>query len=445
MLTSEIMEQVDAENVDPEAPRFIQLSEQMDTDCVLRREDAAYMKSTLRFDVTLTLDQTNVPIGQLRWCVNPRQWAGQFRLPCGDTIGILPKIGGAQVMRLLCYVHDVTNIFKLQKDEVFYAELHGAIFEPLIVRLSQLVETRVKRGLSKEYVSYDENLGVVRGKILIGEHLSRNSGHPERILCRHHLLTPDTEHNRFIKWTLWKMLQVARWRHSTYSLLKANLRQFHDVTLVEQNPCAKFVYGRLNQDYRELHHLCRLLLSLTSIAEGEGRTRFHGLLINMNFLFEAFIRQAFVKVAPRMTLSARKPESSPLSADGSLWVEIQPDIVVRDWLARIAIVDAKYKRLSEAGPPNADIFQMVSYGTVLQCPRAFLVYPQTEIDMEGEVIVRASPIRIGIRRVNLESADCCQLMETQARAMLLSSMEDSTHSLTAYNPIRVSPDHSVGI
>jgi 5-methylcytosine-specific restriction endonuclease McrBC regulatory subunit McrC len=208
MVTSEEIMETDLESSEPEPLRFLRLLEQNDSECLLRIEDATFLRTVLRFDVTPSLDQTNAPAGRLRWCVNPRQWVGQFLLPGGDTVGILPKIGGTQVMRLLCYVHDVTDIFKLRKEEVLFAEFQGALFEPLIVRLAELVEARVKRGLNKEYVSCDENLGVVRGKILIGEHLVRNSGHPERVHCRHHLLTPDTDHNRLIKWTLWKMLQV---------------------------------------------------------------------------------------------------------------------------------------------------------------------------------------------------------------------------------------------
>jgi hypothetical protein len=67
---------------------------------------------------------------------------------------------------------------------------------------------------------------------------------------------------------------------------------------------------------------------------------------------------------------------------------------------------------------------MMSYATVPNCP---LVYPETEIDCEGEVIVKASPIPIAINRVNLRSENCCQQMESTARQVLTVSPVDLAH------------------
>jgi hypothetical protein len=80
------------------------------------------------------------------------------------------------------------------------------------------------------------------------------------------------------------------------------------------------------------------------------------------------------------------------------------------------VADAKYKR-DEGGPQNPDIYQAIAYGTVLQCPDVYLLYPKTEIDSERDIVVLNSPIVVKTRRVDISSSQAVENAESLAEAI----------------------------
>ena len=95
---------------------------------------------------------------------------------------------------------------------------------------------------------------------------------------------------------------------------------------------------------------------------------------------------------------------------------IKPDITVRRGAEIAVVADAKYKR-DEGGPQNSDIYQAIAYGTVLQCPDVYLLYPKTEIDSERDIAVLNSPIVVKTRRVDISSSQAIENAESVAEAI----------------------------
>lgn len=81
---------------------------------------------------------------------------------------------------------------------------------------------------------------------------------------------------------------------------------------------------------------------------------------------------------------------------------LQVHDVVRERESVVVVADAKYKR-DEGGPRNPDIYQVITYGTVLGCDRAYLVYPATELDREYVFPIINSPVIVKSRRVDISS------------------------------------------
>jgi 5-methylcytosine-specific restriction enzyme subunit McrC len=172
-------------------------------------------------------------------------------------------------------------------------------------------------------------------------------------------------------------------------------------------------YHRLNDDYRPIHELCRMFLSYMSISEDVGTFAFRGFLLDMNVLFEQFVQKAFERILQRgaMRVEIQRPRKLSMNPAGP---DIKPDVVVRERESVIVIADAKYKG-DEGVPRNPDIYQVITYGTVLRCDCVFLLYPATELDSEHDLPIINSPIVVKSRRVDISSKDCISDVEAVAR------------------------------
>lgn len=290
---------------------------------------------------------------------------------------------------------------------------------------NDLVANRARRGLFQEYVAHEENLAVLRGAVRIREHLRNNYTRPDRIFCRYYENTPDNEDNQIIKWTLHYLLRCYPWSRRTAQTLRANLQQFSAVTLLPPAPVAldRRHYHRLNDNYRPIHNLCRLFLERAAFAETLGELSFHGFLLNMNQLFEDFVTQAFLNAVRRTPLSALGQRRDYLS---HYPIRIKPDVTIRDGRDTLAVVDAKYKRVTDQYE-NHDFYQMLAYGTALQCSQTYLFFPATEIGSEGVAEMRNSPVTIAIRRIDIEDRYCTERME-EAAGQILAEVQTTVSS-----------------
>lgn len=109
--------------------------------------------------------------------------------------------------------------------------------------------------------------------------------------------------------------------------------------------------------------------------------------------------------------------------------DIEPDVTIRDGAAVISVADAKYKR-DAGGPRNPGMYQVIAYGTVLNCPRTYLLYPNTELATEHDVPFLNSPILVRSRPVDISTADCVTRAEMIARNIVTECQQDFEISLS---------------
>jgi 5-methylcytosine-specific restriction enzyme subunit McrC len=397
---------------------YVRLQEQAGQEVLLSTEDAALLRE-LKFDVNAIYKKVERKepegAGLNSYFVNPKQYVGHFLLPSGTRVVVEPKIDAANVFRMLAYV------YAREKQEVFLeAEVSYRpdqfLFEPLVELFNALVANRVRRGLFQDYVTYEENLSVFRGRLIAARHLQQNLARPDRIFCRFSPSTHDVEDNQIVKWTLWFLLRAFPWSSLTVQRLRANLHQFEAVSLKQPDRLSlrHRHYHRLNEDYRFLHDLCRLFLDRGSISETGGRVRFRGFLLDMNDLFEDFITTAFQVVGRASPLLVVSQATAYLSLYP---LRIRPDITIRKGSATASVVDAKYKR-SPQMYENHDFYQMLAYATALNCKQTFLIFPSAEYEKDGPVEIVNSPVTIEVRRVNISDKNCVQNAERVAQNVL---------------------------
>jgi 5-methylcytosine-specific restriction enzyme subunit McrC len=163
-----------------------------------------------------------------------------------------------------------------------------------------------------------------------------------------------------------------------------------------------------------------MFLACASVSERVGAFGFKGFLLDMNLLFEQFVQKAFERALRQAPVRVVAQQSSRLSPNPAApW--IRPDITVRAGSAVVVIADAKYKK-DEGGPKNPDIYQVITYGTVLRCPNVYLLYPQTELDSEHDIPVLGSDIVVKTRRIDVSSDDIVRKAEDVARRIAASGL-----------------------
>ena len=140
-------------------------------------------------------------------------------------------------------------------------------------------------------------------------------------------------------------------------------------------------FDRLNEHYREVVALARLVLRHSPFETDRGDVRAPGFLIDMNRVFQDFVTQVLreeLQVSERTFRSDHRV--SGLYLDDAECVPLKPDLSWWDGATCTFVGDAKYKRITDASVPNADIYQLLAYATALDLPGGLLIYAQGEAE-----------------------------------------------------------------
>jgi 5-methylcytosine-specific restriction enzyme subunit McrC len=108
-------------------------------------------------------------------------------------------------------------------------------------------------------------------------------------------------------------------------------------------------------------------------------------------------------------------------------VVLRPDIVWKIRGSPVAVVDAKYKAEKPAGYPNADLYQLLAYCTVLGLRAGHLVYAKGN-EEPAHHVVRRSGIEIFCHALDLGQPPVVLLSQMRSLAQAIAS---GSHYLAA--------------
>jgi 5-methylcytosine-specific restriction enzyme subunit McrC len=163
-----------------------------------------------------------------------------------------------------------------------------------------------------------------------------------------------------------------------------------------------------------------MILSATSFELGEGPVRARGFLINMNWVFEEFVRAALREALhePASRFGTWRElyyggKVQRLYFDEDYRKELEPDLLwAPDGTLRF-VGDAKYKRIFADNMPNADLYQMLAYIVAANLPSGLLIYPKDEAE---ETTLRVAKLGRTIETRTLDiSAEPKDIRESVAR------------------------------
>ena len=335
-----------------------------------------------------------IPADAFRWgheCIVWRQFCGVVQLD-GLTLEILPKIHGKESDPGACKDALLAMLRKAKRLRLFRgtaANIHtrkSSLLDVFIREFCLLLDEQLAMGMPRDYREKEENLGVVKGKLMINQQLRHNLCHRERLYCQYDELTADIPLNRIVKFTLEILLPCAGTGASRQALAELSMK--HDeirscqITLSDLD---KVVLSRATDRYSSILSWCRLFISALSPDVTAGKNALLSILFNMNELFEAWLAAELKPLAHPRGLSVR--EQSPrkylaIRTDIERPVfQTRPDISLIDKRGRpTALFDAKWKLLSaeeaKLGVSQSDLYQLISYANLYNLTQVSLVYPR---------------------------------------------------------------------
>lgn len=360
---------------------------------------------------------------------------GTYTLTPGSTVGALevgdlsvriePKIGIPQLLSLACYAMDA---YRPQEERPFDFEESVALPDALALALASHARRAFSRGLLHGYRTEEEALQTVRGRIRFAEQIRRRFGVPLPVEVRYDEFTDDVLANRLVKAAAVRLGAMRLRSRLARRGLGWILGTLDNVSLVSfpRRAVPEVEFDRLNEHYRGVVVLSRLILRHRAFESGRGEVRASGFLMDMNVIF-----QEFVTVALRESLGVSGRaflERSIPSLDEEGRVHLRPDLTWWHGGECLFVGDAKYKEVEVLHAPNADLYQLLAYTTALDLPGGLLVYAKDK-DEPVTHQVRHSGKRLEVAALDLSTTLDQVLDRVADLALRVRTLRDEARSL----------------
>ncbi len=358
-------------------------------------------------------------------------YVGRLTLPGPLTLHIRPRTGAGTLFYMLCSEPGLAHFYPPHVSLSDETDISSFIISTMVAQ----TEALLRDGMYLAYVSLQQELGLVRGRILLGRQLAELGGLSHRHICEYGELTEDVTENRVVATTLHLALRMGALQEDSGLLkrLRALVLRTRSITLYRDPHQALQALSianlhRLNARYAPTLALCRLLLSGMTLAETEGSHPFASFLINMPRLFESFLTTQLCSYLEPYGLRIVAQKSDYLDEERS--VGIRPDILIyRAASGRatpLLVLDAKYKVLSGSEASNSqDLYQISAYMGRFGVDHGMLVYPQFVGPVDKSLQLKGAAKSIRIVTLDISSGAptdlqgrCAQLAQLVAELAL---------------------------
>lgn len=304
--------------------------------------------------------------------VKASQYCGILNLE-GDDYYILPKIASDEQHNLDAFIYMLMFSYDIElknEDLSGSANQKHRLFQVLIDIFTKKLLHQLQIGLYREYITFQDNLTMLRGKYLINENIRHNITH-QKIYCEYDEFSMDNLLNRFFLYAVKHLLPYAE--------TKRELRLIE--TIFDETAYRHFdlhhssllTFNRLNARYQQSFDIGMLLLKHLIPLFAKGKQSF-AFLFDMNELFERFIGKIVVDIEPKTRLQNERNFGN---------LKLKPDIVMPDM-----IIDTKYKRVRDRQDISAtDKYQMFAYGKNFGIKKTMLLYPKHLEDVREDLML----------------------------------------------------------
>ena len=277
-----------------------------------------------------------------------QNYVGVIQTQDGTTIEILPKIKNLDTDNSKKILIKMLKTLKKSPFKNFnIAHLKSSkmpLLEIFITMFLEELSKLIQKGIKSDYITKEENLKFLKGKLQINQQIKMNYIHKERFYVEFQEFLSNRVENKLIKTTL----------EFLYKKSKSN---------------------RQMKNYEQILLWCRTFLLENSFTPYKGSDIAFALLFDMNLLFESYVGHYLKKKGLNVSLQDK----------GKYLVEepnkfaLRPDIVinkVNDEDEQL-IADTKWKIIrDEKDISQQDMYQLYAYGTkYIDCKKLYLIYP----------------------------------------------------------------------
>lgn len=319
------------------------------------------------------------------------------------------------IYHMLAYAFQ--NLNQENYDDVA-VESFDEMYDMFAAILAKGIGLQLKRGLYREYISFQEELPFMRGKIDMYGTVRNKLLHKRLLTCNFDELSEDNLLNRILKTTVMLLLKNAKVKAQYKDDLKKEMLYFSDVGLLNPSDIhwSSIRFQRNNQTYRMLISICQLIIEGMLITTDKGDYRLASFIDEQRMcrLYEKFILEYYIRHFPELKVSASQ---IPWSVDDGIRTMLpimQSDIFIQKD-STVLIIDAKYyshttqKQYDKHTVYSDNMYQIFTY--VKNCDYEFgnrehkvsgmLLYARTDEEIQPDSVYNMHGNQISVKTLDL--------------------------------------------
>jgi 5-methylcytosine-specific restriction enzyme subunit McrC len=324
-----------------------------------------------------------------------KSWVGVVEVP-GLSIEILPKTyqtSSNELGRrnLVFMLREAGAIPSAPRGSAALRSESMPLLEAIVAAFAERLVEELGRGSHRAYQAREENLPVLRGRLLLTRHIALNHGLENRVFAGFDEFSPDTLLNRVLKAACERLIRRMRSARTLHCLEIALL---HLAGVESASPVSteidRVLLDHPTARFRDVFEFARLVLSGDAHSLSAGAERTFSILFPMHKVFEAFVANTMARNASHLGMGGLSVKvqkgGRALLVEGELergrfW--LHPDILIEaPGGTTERILDTKWKVLlsdtadAKNGVSAADMYQLFAYATRFRCKESILLYPK---------------------------------------------------------------------
>ena len=312
------------------------------------------------------------------------------------------------------------QVLKQSNYEEVAAEDFEKIEDLFAAILAKGIARQLKQGLYRTYITKNETLTVMRGKLDMPGTMHNRIQHKQKLACEYDELSVNNLYNQILKTTIHYLIRAEGVDLERKTALKKFLVFFDEVDLLEPSNIqwSRLLYERSNKNYELLLNICYFVLSgMLQTSESGDYKMMAFSEEHMARLYERFILEYYrehhkdhlseVKAA-QVKWDIVGDADSPLIR---FLPVMQTDIMLRR-NEKILIIDAKYygrtlqQQYDRYTLHSANIYQILSYVKNQDAKHTgnvggLLLYARTDEPITPDGMVNIGGNKIGVKTLDL--------------------------------------------
>ena len=258
-----------------------------------------------------------------------------------------------------------------------YVEIEGETFEDIYDLFAEIlvrgISNQLKQGLYREYVTRNESMQTVMGKIDINGTIAQKMHNSQQIACDYDELSEDNTYNQILVTTASILIRHSDVKKERKSQLKKLMLFFQqvqpkDIHSIRWNALR---FDRNNKNYRMLLYICYFIVSEWLMSTEEGKYKMREFSDDhMCRLFEKFVLEYYKKHYPELKPCAAQIEWNIEREQSTVNILpiMQTDILLSRGVDTL-IIDTKYygksmqKQFDKHKIHSQNLYQIHTYVT----------------------------------------------------------------------------------